>query len=161
MNKNAILFLFLLPSMLLAQNISLIKGAITENMVENDSLQETFSLYLPTTFDTTQTWPIVFVFDMEGKGKQALSMFKDAAEQEGYVLATSNNTNDTISLSRNILIANRFLNAAYDLLPLLKERTYAAGFSNAARFASIIPNFIKGIKAVSYTHLTLPTNREV
>lgn len=148
MNKNAILFLFLLPSMLLAQNISLIKGAITENMVVNDSLQETFSVYLPTTFDTTQTWPIVFVFDMEGKGKQALSMFKDAAEQEGYVLATSNNTNDTISLSRNILIANRFLNAAYDLLPLQKERAYTAGFSNAARFASIIPNFIKGIKGV-------------
>jgi hypothetical protein len=148
MNKNAILFLFLLPSMLLAQKISLVKGAITENVVVNDSLQETFSVYLPTTFDTTKTWPIVFVFDMEGKGKQALSMFKDAAEQEGYVLATSNNTNDTLSLSRNILIANRFLNAAYDLLPLQKERVYTAGFSNAARFASIIPNFIKGIKGV-------------
>jgi hypothetical protein len=148
MNKNAILFLFLLPSMLLAQKISLVKGAITENVVVNDSLQETFSMYLPTTFDTTKTWPIVFVFDMEGKGKQALSMFKDAAEQEGYVLATSNNTNDTLSLSRNILIANRFLNAAYDLLPLQKERVYTAGFSNAARFASIIPNFIKGIKGV-------------
>lgn len=148
MNKNAILFLFLLPSILLAQKISLLKGAITENIVVNDSLHETFSVYLPTTFNMSQTWPIVFVFDMEGKGKQALSMFKDAAEQEGYVLATSNNTNDTLSLSRNILIANRFLNSAYDLLPLQRERAYTAGFSNAARFASIIPNFIKGIKGV-------------
>ncbi|MFT6369786.1 MAG: hypothetical protein ACJAWH_000867 [Maribacter sp.] len=148
MNKNFIFFLFLLPSLLLSQKISLIKGAITENIVVNDSLQETFSVYLPTTFDITQAWPIVFVFDMEGKGKQSLSMFREAAEQEGYILATSNNTNDTLSLSKNILIANRFLNAAHDLLPLLKERAYAAGFSNAARFASIIPNFIKGIKGV-------------
>lgn len=148
MNKKAILFLFLLPSILLAQKISLTKGTITENIVVNDSLQETFSVYLPTTFDMAQSWPIVFVFDMEGTGKQSLSMFRDAAEQEGYVLATSNNTNDTLSLSKNILIANRFLNAAGDLLPLRKERSYAAGFSSAARFASIIPNFIKGIKGV-------------
>jgi hypothetical protein len=148
MNKKAILFLFLLPSILLAQKISLTKGTITDNIVANDSLQETFSVYLPTTFDMSQTWPIVFVFDMEGTGKQSLSMFREAAEKEGYVLATSNNTNDTLSLSKNILIANRFLNAANDLLPLQKERSYVAGFSNAARFASIIPNFIKGIKGV-------------
>lgn len=148
MKKYTILFLLLLPSLLLAQNISLTKGVITENIGINDSLKESFSVYLPTTFDMSKKWPIVFVFDMEGKGKQALSMFKDAAEQEGYVLATSNNTNDSLPLSRNILIANRFLNAANDLLPLQKERTYSAGFSDAARFASIIPNFIKGLEGV-------------
>jgi hypothetical protein len=149
MKKNAILFLlFLLPAMLLAQNVNLVKGAITENIVVNDSLKESFAVYLPSSFDVSKNWPMVFVFDMQGKGKQALSMFRTAAEQEGYVLATSNNTNDTLSLSKNILIANRFFNAAYDLLPLQKEHTYTAGFSDAARFASIIPNFVKGIKGV-------------
>ncbi len=148
MKKNAILFLFLLPGLLLAQNVSLIKGKITENIVVNDSLKESFSVYLPSSFDVSKNWPMVFLFDMQGKGKQTLSMFRDAAEQEGYVLATSNNTSDTLSLSKNILIANRFFNAAYALLPLQKDRTYTAGFSDAARFASIIPNFVKGIKGV-------------
>lgn len=148
MKKNAILFLFLLPGILLAQKVNLVKGAITENIVVNDSLNESFSVYVPSFFDVSKNWPMVFVFDMHGKGKQTLSMFRAAAEKEGYVLATSNNTSDTLSLSKNILIANRFFNAAYDLLPLEKERTYTAGFSDAARFASIVPNFVKGIKGV-------------
>lgn len=148
MKKNAILFLFLLPGILLAQKVSLLKGAITENIIINDSLKESISVYLPSSFDANKTWPVVFVFDMEGKGKQSLSMFRQAAEQEGYILATSNNTNDTISLSKNILIANRLFNATYDLLPLQKKRVYTAGFSDAARFASIVPNFIKGIEGV-------------
>ncbi|MFD0796910.1 alpha/beta hydrolase [Maribacter chungangensis] len=148
MKKNIILFLFLLPCFLQAQKVNLVKGGITENIVINDSIKESFSVYIPSYFDVTKNWPIVFVLDMEGKSKQSLLMFRDAAEQQGYILATSNSTSDSLSLSKNILIANRFFNAAYDLLPLHKERTYTAGFSDAARFASIIPNFIKGIKGV-------------
>ncbi len=148
MKKNTILLLFLLPSLLLAQKISLVKGAITENIVVNDSLGESMSVYLPSSFEVSKTWPMIFVFDMEGKGKQALSMFREAAEEQGYLLAASNNFSDTIGLSQNILIANRFFNAAFDLLPLQKERVYTAGFSDAARVASIVPNFIKGIKGV-------------
>lgn len=132
----------------MAQNVSLVKGTITENIVVNDSLGESMSVYLPSSFEISKTWPMVFVFDMEGKGKQTLSMFREAAEEHGYVLAASNNFSDTIALSQNILIANRLFNAAYDLLPLQKGRVYTAGFSDAARFASIVPNFIKGIKGV-------------
>ena len=100
MKKNTILLLLVLPSLLLAQNVTLLKGAIAENIVVNDSLTETMSVYLPNSFELSKAWPIVFVFDMDGNGKQALSMFKDAAEQEGYILATSNNTSDTLSLSK-------------------------------------------------------------
>lgn len=148
MKKYAILLFVLFPILLLAQKVSLVKGAITENIIINDSLQETMSIYLPTTFEMEKSWPVVFVFDMNGKGKQGLSMFKFAAEQEGYILVTSHNVSDTLSLTNNIVIANRMLNAAHELLPLTKDRTYTAGFSDAARFASILPNFIKGIKGV-------------
>ena len=148
MKKYVILLLFLFPFFLLAQKVSLVKGAITENVIVNDSLKETMAVYLPTTFEMSKSWPIVFVFDMKGKGKQGLSMFKFAAEQEGYILVTSNNLSDTLSLTNNIVIANRMMIAAHDLLPIAKNRTYTAGFSNAARFASILPNFIKGINGV-------------
>lgn len=148
MKKNAILLLLLFPCLLLAQELSLVKGGITENIVVNDSLKETMSVYLPSNFEMSKKWPVVFVFDMKGKGKQALSSFKSAADEEGYILATSNNTSDTLSLPKNILISERMLNVAYNLLPLAKARTYTAGFSGSARFASILPNFIKGIQGV-------------
>lgn len=148
MKKIFVFILFLVPLALLSQKLSLVKGGITENIVVNDSLKETMSVYLPTGFEMAKTWPIVYVFDMEGKGKQALSMFRAAAEQEGYLLATSDNTSDTLSLTTNIVIANRMLNAANELLPLARARSYTAGFSDAARFASILPNFVKGISGV-------------
>lgn len=148
MKKNAVLLLFLFPLLLLSQNISLVKGGITENIVVNDSLDETMSIYLPTNFEIDKKWPVVFVFDLQGNGKQVLSVFRSAAEQEGYILATSNSTSDTLSLTANILISERMLAVANTLLPLARDRIYTAGYYGAARFASIMPNFIKGINGV-------------
>lgn len=131
-----------------AQQITLKKGAIMDAIPVNDSISENFALYLPSSFETTKTWPILFVFDMKGRGKQALSMFREAADKQGYILAASNNINDTISLSKNILISGRMISAAYSLLPIKKERSYTGGFSSGARLASILPTFIKEIKGV-------------
>jgi hypothetical protein len=132
----------------LAQEITLKKGAITETVKVNDSTFESFALYLPTNFDTKKTWPVVFVFDMNGKGVQAISMFKAAAEEQGYILATSNNIADSLSLSQNMLICARMFNSVYRLLPIGKNRTYTAGFSSGGRFSSLVPTFIKNVKGV-------------
>ena len=131
-----------------AQQLTLKKGAITDFIKVHDSLQESFALYLPSTFDTKKKWPVIFVFDMQGRGKQVLSMFAEAAEEEGYILAASNNTRDSLSISKNILISNRMFNVVYSLFPIQKDRSYTAGFSNGARFASLVPTFIKEVEGV-------------
>ncbi|MCJ7468092.1 MAG: alpha/beta hydrolase [Maribacter sp.] len=131
-----------------AQEITLKKGAITESVKVNDSTSESFALYLPTNFDTRRPWPVVFVFDMNGKGVQAISMFKGAAEEQGYILATSNDIADSLSLSQNMLICARMFNSVYNLLPIGKNRTYTAGFSGGGRFSSLVPSFIKNVKGV-------------
>lgn len=148
MKKNILLFLFLLPLLILGQEVRLLKGKVTDDIFVNDSIAESYALYLPSNFNMSETWPIIFVFDMDGKGKQALSMFKDAADQEGYVLASSNSVSDTLTLSQNILVTSRMFNAVVKMLPLKKNRTYTGGFSDGARFASILPTFIKDIKGV-------------
>ena len=148
MRNKILLLLLLIPIVTLAQQLRLVKGAITDDVVVNDSLSETFAIYLPTNFDIAKAWPVVFVFDMEGKSKQAISMLKDAADQEGYVLAGSNNVSDTLSLSQNVLISNRMFNAVISMIAVKKGRSYTAGFSGGARFASILPTFIKEVSGV-------------
>lgn len=148
MNKKLLLLFLSVTFYCGGQQISLKKGAIIDAIPVNDSISETFALYIPTSFDTSKTWPIVFVFDMEGRGKQVVGMFREAAENQGYILAASNNTNDSITLTKNVLISNRMFSSVYSLLPIKKDRIYTGGFSGGARLASIIPTFVKGVKGV-------------
>ncbi|MDX1327119.1 MAG: alpha/beta hydrolase [Arenibacter sp.] len=131
-----------------AQEITFKKGVVMDSISVKDSISETFSLYLPSSFELGKNWPILFVFDMEGKGKQALSMFRVAAEDQGYILAASDNLSDTLSTSQNIMIAGRLFNTVVNLLPIKKNRTYVGGFAQGGQFASVLPLFINGISGV-------------
>ncbi len=131
-----------------AQQLTLKKGVLINTIKVVDSVPESFSLYLPTSFDASKTWPILFVFDVEGKGRQAMGMFRQSAEELGYILAASNDVHDSLPISQNILISNRMFNKIFSMLPVHKSRVYTAGFSNGARLASTIPLFIKEIEGV-------------
>jgi hypothetical protein len=75
-------------------------------------------------------------------------MFTEAAEKEGYIIAASNNVNDSLTTSQNMLVTGRMFNDIIKLLPIQKSRTYSAGFDSGARFASVLPIFVKGIAGV-------------
>lgn len=131
-----------------AQQMTLKKGTVIDSLPvsANDSLSETFSLYLPKRFEVSGRWPVLFLFDMKGHGKQVLSLVAAAAEEQGYILAASDNVRDTLPIAENILIANRMLNAVTAFLPIHKDRIYVGGFSGGGRFSTLIPTFIKGVK---------------
>lgn len=63
-----------------SQEMTLRKGAVIDNLTVSDTLTSTFALYLPTTFSSENPTPIVFVVDPQQRGKQALSLFLEAAE---------------------------------------------------------------------------------
>lgn len=148
MKKILLLFLFLISFSVTAQQLVLKKGVVLDSIKVNDSIPESFSLYLPKEFKMTEKWPVVFVFDTEGNSDRALKLFAPAAEEHGYVLAASNNVHDSLSISKNVLIANRMFSTVSSILPLEKDRIYTAGFSGGARLASVIPAFVKNIRGV-------------
>ncbi len=110
-----------------------------------DSITSSYSLYLPRDFSTDKKWPLLLVFDLEGKDRQTLSIFRGPAEKEGYVLAAPK-VKDTISLTINMIVTNNVLEDIVNLLPIQKERIYTAGASGGGRFANLVPIFIKGVK---------------
>lgn len=131
-----------------AQQFTLKKGTVIDSIAVQDSIAESFSLFLPSSFEMDKNWPVLFVFDMEGKGKQAIRMYMEAAENQGYILVASNNVSDSLSTSQNILITGRMFNTVIKLLPIHKNRTYTSGLGEGAQFASVLPLFVKGITGV-------------
>ncbi len=147
--KYAILFLsavFLQSA--LAQQLVLKKGTILEALPVNDSVAtDTYSLYLPTNFTTDKKWPLLLIFDLNGKEKQALSMFVQAAEAEGYILAAPQIL-DSVSLSNSMIKTSKVVQRVANILPIHRSRIYTAGASSGARFANLVPVFIKDVKGV-------------
>jgi hypothetical protein len=131
-----------------AQQLTLRKGAIMESVAVNDTIPEDFALFLPTNFDASRRWPVIFVYDMQGRGKKVLSMLTGAAEKNNYILAASNKVNDSLSLTQNVLISKRMFNTVFSLFKIQKNRVYTAGFDGGARMASVMPTFMNQITGV-------------
>lgn len=147
--KKYVLLLFLSFSLYsTAQQITLKKGAIIDGIITKDSVSETFAVYLPKAFEMSKEWPVLFIYDTKGRGKRAISMFKEAAEEQGYILAASNNIQDSLSLSKNVLISSRMFNTLFSMVPIRRNQVYTGGYKEGARLASLIPTFIKQVKGV-------------
>ena len=131
-----------------AQQLTLRKGVIMERIAVNDTVAENFALYLPTKFEVSKAWPIIFVYDMQGRGEKVLHMLLGAAEKNNYILAASNNVNDSLSLTQNVLISKRMFNTVFTLFNIQKDRVYTAGFDGGARIASVMPTFMSQIAGV-------------
>lgn len=159
MKKKLILLLLLTVSCLYAsysQEIVIKKGIVQDLMMVNDSIGESFAIYLPTTYDSSVNWPVLLPIDMKGRARQVLSMFMEAAEEQGYILAASNNIHDSLSITDNMLIMSRLINKVNSMLAIHKERTYTAGFAGGAKFAALVPSIIKPVEGVLSCGSALP-----
>ena len=148
MKKLVLLLLALLSLQISAQELKLKKGVVLDNIKVSDSLAYSFSLFLPSSFNVNKKWPVVFVVDYDNKEKQVLRLMAGVAEEKGYILAASNNLNDTLTVSKSILAFSKTFNAVVGMLPIDEKQVYTLGFNRAGRLASTIPAFISNIDGV-------------
>jgi hypothetical protein len=101
-----------------------------------DSTQS-YALFIPSRYKGEEPWPVIYLFDPEGDGLQAVELFAPLAEEFGYILAGSNISQN--GPWENILMAAdamfRDVESKYNIDPY---RIYTAGFSGAAEAASSI-----------------------
>jgi dienelactone hydrolase len=112
-------------------------GQVIDSVPCSADPTQTYALYLPSHYDRTKTWPIIYAFDPEARGKVPVSLYKDTAEKYAYIIAASNN-------SRNFQ-ANAASNTAqvmwedtHGRLSLDPHRIYMMGFSGGARVATML-----------------------
>ncbi len=135
-------------SVLHAQEVVLKRGFVQDSIKVNDSIPDTFAVYLPSYYEPSGKWPVLFAVDMEGRAKQIVQFFQSVAEKEGFIIAASHNIHDSLSIVQNTLVMNRMFNKVFTLFPIHKKRTYTAGLGEGAQFATIIASLIRPVEGV-------------
>lgn len=146
MNRPILLFVFLLSTIVHCQS-SYELGKIIDSIIVTDSENETFALYLPTSYSSEKLSSIIFIFDPAARGKVGLLPFLTASEKYNHILVCSNNAKNG-PYNRNFGIANRLFNQVFNLFAVNNDLVFLSGFSGGARLAATIAALSDGIAGV-------------
>lgn len=104
---------------------------------------------LPTGYDPSRPWPILYVADPRGRAEAALEVFREAAAASGYIVASSRETASDTSAGVTISAMQRMWNETHARYSIDAQRVYVAGFSGTARIAAHLagaaPGSIAGV----------------
>jgi tetratricopeptide (TPR) repeat protein len=118
-------------------------GTIIPVVVTRAEPDQSYALYLPSSYDARRTWPLIVAFDPAARGQVPLESFKESAEKYGYILAGSNiSRNGPMTPSLRAGLA--MLRDVLDRFSIDERRLYATGFSGGARVASAMAQVQKG-----------------
>jgi predicted esterase len=122
---------------------------LTEKIACKDAPDQTYALFTPSSYNAAKHWPIVYILDARGRALEGLAPFRDAAEQLGFILASSYNSTSDQSNEPNIKSMRAMWNDTHSTLSIDDKRVYAAGFSGTVRAACYLalaaPGSLKAI----------------
>lgn len=114
------------------------KGQIIEQVICKNNASQSYALYLPANYSTEKSYPVIYAFDPHAEGKLPVSLYKELAEQYGYILVGSNNSKNGTTWEDSQNIANKLFADVGNRLSLNTQRIYALGFSGGARVANAL-----------------------
>src|SRR6185369_7922961 len=99
-------------------------GQIIEKITCQNDPSQSYSMYLPSTYSTDKTFPVIYAFDAHGTGKLPVSKYKNLAEKYGYIIIGSNNSKNGTSWEESQAIANMLFSDTQNRLSLNTARIY-------------------------------------
>jgi predicted esterase len=113
----------------LAQDLP--SGKILDRVVCRDNDQQSYALYVPSSYTPGRAWPIVYCLDPGARGRVPVERFAAAAEKYGYLVAGSNNSRNgpytVIVDAIQAMVKDTHMRLSID-----DNRIYAAGHSGGA-----------------------------
>ena len=125
---------------------------------------QTYALYVPSTYTPTKMWPIIYVFDPEGRGRVSVDLYREVVEKYGFILAASNNSRNFQNES-TANAARTLWDDTHVRFNLDPHRVYTMGFSGGARVATALavrcePCAIAGVIAHGAGYPFPPSTKE-
>lgn len=123
---------------LAAEPQSFVHGGFTENVPTLADPAQTYTAYLPSTYDEKRKWPVLLIFDPRQRGTFAAKIFREAAEKHGWILVSSNQTRSDGDMKPNIDAINALWPEVRRRFASDPRRIYAAGFSGGGILALLL-----------------------
>ena len=119
------------------ENGHIAAGVVLANVRTLADATQSYALYLPSKYTTEKKWPIVYSFDPFARGKEAVELFREGAEQYGYILAGSNNSRNG-SWKDEAKAADAMFRDTQERFSVDERMIYFGGLSGGARVAAQI-----------------------
>lgn len=116
--------------------VTLTSGTINRDIKCGNTAEETYDLYLPSSFSKDKAWPVIIAFDPQGDGGLPLENYKDLADEYGYVLAGSNYSKNGMEMQSVQQHYNRLTADLAQKVNINRDRFYLIGFSGGAKAAT-------------------------
>ncbi len=112
-------------------------GTLTSGISTLADPAQSWELYLPRGFVPGRHRPVLLLFDPRGRGGVPVELFREAADEFGWMLASSNGTRSDApgAAAGNARAINALLAVVTRRLPVDERRIYAGGFSGGAVLA--------------------------
>jgi predicted esterase len=127
------------------------EGAVVDRVACADSPAQSYALFLPPGFAAAagRTWPILYLFDARARGPMAARLFAPAAGEQGFIVASSNDTESDGAMDPNITAFRAMWRDTHARFAIDPRRVYAGGFSGGARVAALMaataPGAVAGV----------------
>ncbi len=118
-------------------------GRITERLICKNNSEQTYALYLPSSYSNARRWPLIAAFDPGARGNLPIEHFKEAAERYGFIVCGSNNSHNG-PMPPTGEAAKAMLGDVVARFSIDDKRVYLAGFSGGARAATTLAMFFNG-----------------
>ena len=118
-------------------------GTIIPVVVTKAEPDQTYALYLPSSYDARRTWPVIYAFDAAARGQLPLECFRESAEKYGYIVVGSNISRNGPMLP-SLRAGLAMMRDTLDRFSVDERRLYATGFSGGARAAGTMAQVQQG-----------------
>ncbi len=112
-------------------------GKIIDSVAVTSTNDDTYAIYLPTSFEKDALSSIVFVFEPAARGVVGVRPFVEASEEFGHIIVCSNNSKNG-PMEKSFEIANALFNHIFNTYNIKENEMYVSGFSGGARLATAI-----------------------
>jgi len=124
------------------------RGHVVERLATMRDSSITYAYYLPSNYDASKRWPILYVFDPAKRGAMAAELFRDAAETYGWIIVSSNDTSSSADWQPNSKAINAMWPDAQRRFSVDTKRIYATGMSGGAIMAWSLAKTTKAVAGV-------------
>ncbi len=132
-----------------ARPAELPRGVLVERAPCIGQPDQSYALYLPSTYTPERRWPILYAFDASKDGRRVAELFQTAAETYGWIVVSSWNTASDGPMEPNFTALHALWADTHARFAIDDSRVYAAGHSGTVRFACILaltaPGTIAGV----------------